>query len=741
MFIPFFHNLSTITIFVFLAIQFRSYMFKNSISNRIRIIAYSLLGSALSVLTIIDNFTYREMIFDLRTVPIFLVSYFLGWRGALISWILPTVYRFHIGGPTSLQGVLNGIIVPAIIGSILCEVYNPVNNKSICDIKRIIKALLLSRIINAVLIWFTVDIEFIPWLQINIMITIFSIFATVLIFLIVSDYNKKKVLQEEQKQEHESMRLMANELDKANSTLNTIIDVMPVGVVCCDMAENVILHNSTAETIIGRVGHKIQESYDDYSVHKLDGTLFSQEEMPIIKSIRQELCSKDIEMLIKKKSDRDVIISVSSSVIKDEENNNIGAVAVFQDITEMKQSQKKLKSEKEINQAIFNAITESLLLINNEGKILTINPTGAKRLDKEIKKIVGKSIDDIVSDSIKSKTKNIVEELRKGKKSVQFQSCFSDRWFKNVIYPVVNDLNEITKFAVFSQDITEAKESEKANRELINDLKIEREILKQKNEELFKLYKNHSVALKILEQNNQELNIAGHSEKNLIANVSHELRTPLNIIMAYLEYFLEENESILDEEGKETLVIVYNNANRLVNMIRDMLNISILESDKMEFDFNSACINSLISELVEERRMIADSKDIKIHLNALKDNIEIITDSDRLRQVVGNILDNAIKFTNNGDINVNLENTDEKIKIYIKDNGIGIDEEHINKIFDSFYQVDNSSKKEYKGVGLGLSIAKLFVENLGGEIEVRNNIDKGATFIIIIPVECSNNEK
>ncbi len=275
------------------------------------------------------------------------------------------------------------------------------------------------------------------------------------------------------------------------------------------------------------------------------------------------------------------------------------------------------------------------------------------------------------------------------------------------------------------------REMEEKQRELSN----EREKLEEKNIKLEVLSKQHMMILQKLYQRNEELYIANKAKDNLIANVNHELRTPLNITMTYLEYLIEDEEDPLSQNQREMIEIAYNNGDRLSSLIDDLLDISLLESQEVKLNLEDINLNKFIPTLVKDRKFLIKNKNIRIKFNTYKKDIFVITDRLRFRQVIDNILDNAIKFSHEGDIEIRLKENQNYIEVYIKDHGIGIALDNINKVFEPFYQVDDSSIKKYKGVGLGLYIARKIVKTMGGDISVKNNIDKGCCFKVLIPAQ------
>ncbi|MCT4606318.1 MAG: HAMP domain-containing histidine kinase [Marinisporobacter sp.] len=252
------------------------------------------------------------------------------------------------------------------------------------------------------------------------------------------------------------------------------------------------------------------------------------------------------------------------------------------------------------------------------------------------------------------------------------------------------------------------------------------------NQKLTSLSQQHLSTLETLYKKNEELHTATMAKDKFIANISHELKTPLNITMTYIEYLLEE-EGPLNDLQKKFLNTAYTNAERLQYLINDLLDLSLLDTMTIKLNYEYINITDFIKIIAQERDFLL--KDTPLHINTTvpNRNIFIMADPFRLRQVMDNLLDNAIKFSEEGSIQIILKEEKHHIEIQINDCGIGIPSTKINNIFNPFYQVDHSSKKKYEGAGLGLSIAKKLITACGGNISVTSDVHKGSSFKIIIP--------
>ena len=225
-------------------------------------------------------------------------------------------------------------------------------------------------------------------------------------------------------------------------------------------------------------------------------------------------------------------------------------------------------------------------------------------------------------------------------------------------------------------------------------------------------------------------------KSDFISNVSHEIRTPLALISMYIET-LDMNRVKTEEKKKEYYSIIYNETQRLSNLVNKILNFSQIENNKREYVFTQTNVNAIINEVVNTFKFHLEDKDFELKLE-LADNIpQISADSEALADAIVNLVDNAIKYS--GDqkfIGIKTGQIKDKVFIEIKDNGIGITENDQKKIFEKFYRVvEKNLAYKAKGSGLGLSIVKHVIDKHNAKISVKSKIGNGTSFRLIFPVE------
>ncbi|HLO59253.1 MAG TPA: response regulator [Bacteroidales bacterium] len=217
-------------------------------------------------------------------------------------------------------------------------------------------------------------------------------------------------------------------------------------------------------------------------------------------------------------------------------------------------------------------------------------------------------------------------------------------------------------------------------------------------------------------------------------NISHEIRTPMNAIVGFSTLLSESNANT--EKQKSYTDIIIESSEKLLSVISDIIDISNIDANIVDISKTEVTINSLVKETCEQFFKKAQERKIVLTFHSeLEEDFRIATDLSKLTQILSNLIDNAIKFTYDGTINVHCKKTDKFIEFSITDTGIGIAEEECERIFERFYQVKTGVTRPYEGTGLGLAIAKAYTQILGGKIWMSSEISIGTSFFFTVPFE------
>ena len=229
---------------------------------------------------------------------------------------------------------------------------------------------------------------------------------------------------------------------------------------------------------------------------------------------------------------------------------------------------------------------------------------------------------------------------------------------------------------------------------------------------------------------------ASMTKTEFLASMSHELRTPLNSVIGFTRRVLRRSGSRLDERSRESLVIVERNANHLLGVINNLLDISKLDLGKLELSVSEFPLDEMLMGARDQFMPLVQAKENKFTLNC-QFHGKIQADDTRVRQIIINLLSNATKFTAGGEIKVSLHEQDQQgikgVLLQVEDDGIGISEEDLGKLFNKFQKVGNLEKLNPEGTGLGLALVKELVELHGGNVSVSSQFGKGTTFSVWLP--------
>lgn len=370
--------------------------------------------------------------------------------------------------------------------------------------------------------------------------------------------------------------------------------------------------------------------------------------------------------------------------------------------------------KKEIEASFWDSNAIFIAIYNLKGEIIFGNSLFKKQFNSEISKL-------IFNPDFESLSRMPYENqpLYKGLMTIGSLKSFNNFslnvnvFRKNNQFLIIGEIDN-------NQILDENKHFSYLNIEMNN---LQRELIKKTKE---------------LEIANQKLLELDKLKSIFLAGMSHELRTPLNSIIGYTGMLLMGLSGPLNEEQNKQLLKVKKNGHHLLNLINDILDISKIEAGKVDLNYELVNLKSMLQQVMEIVGPMLNEKKLVLNLD-ISPALEIETDKQRLKQVMLNLVSNAIKFTNSGNITIKAAYKNNGwIKMSVIDTGIGIDESNINKLFHAFQQIDSQNKNPLEGTGLGLYLSKKLVTLLGGEIYVKSKLNMGSEFLIELPVNYKN---
>ncbi len=241
---------------------------------------------------------------------------------------------------------------------------------------------------------------------------------------------------------------------------------------------------------------------------------------------------------------------------------------------------------------------------------------------------------------------------------------------------------------------------------------------------------------KELELANAQLKQLDEAKNEFLSVASHQLRTPLTAIKGYVSMFMEGDFGQLSPVQRENLQIIYDSTQRLTALIADLLDLSRIESGRLEFDFVAVDLCQVVESVVTELKPKAEAKGIYLFFDNINRSCpEIRADAEKIRQVVINLIDNAIKYTPQGGVTARLMKVGERLRLSVSDTGIGVPESDKAKLFEKFFRTEAATKVTQEGTGLGIYVVKKLVEAHGGKIWFESaGLGKGTAFIVELPI-------
>lgn len=219
--------------------------------------------------------------------------------------------------------------------------------------------------------------------------------------------------------------------------------------------------------------------------------------------------------------------------------------------------------------------------------------------------------------------------------------------------------------------------------------------------------------------------------QEFVANASHELKTPLASIQACLETLVDGGAIDDTEVRDQFLTMMSEQAERMNHLISDLLSLTRIENDEADLDLHPVDLETLVTQSVGRQSQTAERKSITLRMEPPAEPVQPLGDEESLEHILDNLIDNAVKYTDAGGlVTIRWRREGDACLLEVQDSGIGIPQQHLDRIFERFYRVDRARSREVGGTGLGLAIVKHLVQNQGGEIRVASQMGKGTTFAV-----------
>ncbi len=477
--------------------------------------------------------------------------------------------------------------------------------------------------------------------------------------------------------------------------LNAILENAVEGISRLDSKRKYLAVNNAFASLVGFELHELVGQPWETTIHKDDRNLLLAAYQQMLSEGKSEAEARAIRKDGQVRYQQMVLIKDS-----DKDKKFAGFYCFVKDVTEQKHWQARSQLAN-----IVESSNDAIVLTNLAGRITAWNPAAERIFGYKGAEIIGCPSTMLVPPDRADELTWVFSQLEKGQRVQPFETVALGRKGRLIdistsVSAVRDAAGNLTGASFIARDITDHK-------------RLERE-LREKNAEL-----EHAIATK----------------DRFLATISHELRTPLNAIIGFTGILLMKLSGPLTEKQERQLQSIEASAQHLHMLINDLLDLSRIESGKVKLNFEQISLKAVVEEVAGALRPLADKKGLEFAVHGLDSEATVTTDQRSLKQILINLISNAIKFTPEGCIFLDINRRDEGgglvTEFAVTDTGIGIKEEDREKLFKPFEQVDESKLSE--GTGLGLYLSKKLSQLLGGSIEVESEFQRGSKFTLVIP--------
>ena len=481
-------------------------------------------------------------------------------------------------------------------------------------------------------------------------------------------------------------------LDLKPIARDAVIEGMKDGMIILDANDRIVDINQAAKNILARVGEQNPIGKDIAEAMKNWPQLIEQ-----YQDTRETL-----DEVALGEGDAQHWYELNLSLMHDEKKERIGTLVIVRDITARKKAEEQLR---QLSRAV-EASPTSIIITDTNGNIQYANPKFTEVTGYTLEEVLGKNPKILKTDLTPVVThKQMWEAISSGR---EWRGEFCNRkkngetfWELASISPIEDADGNITYYVAVKEDITDRKRTQEALR-IAYDQAME----------------------------------ASRAKSQLLANVSHELRTPLGGILGYAELLNNGTFGELAKEQTKATEEILQSVHYLTTMVNELLDSAQIQANTATLKERAFSPVALLQQVASGAEILAQKKGLDF-VTSIDENLpeKLYGDDHRLRQILTNLIGNAIKFTTEGEVRVRLEHPDSEHWIMqVTDTGIGIPAEAQSFIFDPFKQADNAITRDNRGIGLGLSITKQLVELMGGRIMLKSQVGEGSTFSVLLPI-------
>ncbi|VVB64567.1 Methanogenesis regulatory histidine kinase FilI [uncultured archaeon] len=529
-----------------------------------------------------------------------------------------------------------------------------------------------------------------------------------------------QVHQIELEMQNEEMKRAKQEIEDALAKYSDLYDFAPIGLFTIDIRRLIQEVNLAGAKLLGVARSDLMNKHFYLFVQPKDLSSFNR----FCKSAFETSTKQTCELNILRDEEPTGYVRIEGMAAEDDQKCRQLQIAVI-DITEPKRMEKDLREIQDYLENLIDYANAPIIVWDASLHITRFNHAFERLTSLEAHDVLGESLEVLFPERTKEESLEYIRRTQSGERwdAVEIPILRTDGSVRTVLWSSANIHNKDGTIATIAQgqDITERKIAEEELKKARDDLELK---VTERTAEL-------QDALEAAKESVE-------AKSAFLANMSHKLRTPMNAVIGFSSLLMDDS---LTPEQKEYIEGIRKGGEALLAIIDDILDYSRAEKDKIELEHQPFSLKYLIDESLDMVATQASKKGLNLSETINYGTPDtIIGDHGRLRQILVNLLTNAVKFTDKGDVSVSvssktIEGDRHQIFFEVKDTGIGIPQDKISQIFEPFVQVERTLSRKRDGVGLGLAITKNLVELMGGKIWVESIPGQGTTFSFMIPAE------
>ncbi|MBZ0181614.1 MAG: PAS domain S-box protein [Melioribacteraceae bacterium] len=530
------------------------------------------------------------------------------------------------------------------------------------------------------------------------------------------------------------------ELKTSEEKFRVLIENLPIGVAMLDRDLNVITVNTMMKNIFPKSYD--QNKYKCYQAFNNTELAHPCGDCTIIETFKDGKSHSLERNIINENGTR--FLKIVSSPIFDFEGKVVNVIEMVEDITAFKEMNEQLQKSEERHRLLADNASDVIWTMDLKGEFTYISPSVEKLRGFTVEEIKKQKPEEFLTKNSLSHftegMKVIHQAVAEGKKfpdvTVELEQPCKDGstiWTEATVTGIYKDDNTFIGILGVTRDISQRKEAEESLMSYSHELeKINEELVLSREQIEDTLYEKN-ILVDQLEGTRIKLEEAIKQKDKFFSIISHDLKSPFQGLLGLTNIIVEDIEGLNLKEIKEYTSLLHNSAESIYKLLENLLEWSRLQRDMIEFQITKVNLNSLVEPIIEIQSQNLKNKNISLE-NLVSNNLDISADVNMVTTIIRNLISNAVKYTrHNGSIVISAKDKSDSVEISVKDSGIGIPEDMLNKLFVVGEKTSRLGTDGESSTGLGLVLCKEYVEKHNGTILVESDEDKGSTFIITLP--------